>query len=317
MTSAVMLYGFSLLFGFSGTTDIYALASALDGSQVPTIAVLGVIIMILVGLGFKVSIVPLHFWAPDVYEGAPTPISGFISTASKAAGFAVVTRLFLVALPAFAIDWTWVLAILSAVTMTVGNLLALPQRNLKRLLAYSSIAHAGYALIGIIAFTELGAASVLFYMLAYLVTNMAAFGIVMAVGRIAKSDDYDAYKGLSRRAPALALAMLAAFLSLAGMPPFGGFIAKVAVFAAGVQANYVWLVVVGIINSVIGVYYYLNVMKYVYLFRMEGGEEERSPVAITPPSALALVVLSVGIVVVGTVISPWFNYARAAAGHLF
>ena len=161
-------------------------------------------------------------------------------------------------------------AVLSAVTMTLGNLLALPQRNLKRLLAYSSIAHAGYAMIGIVAVSQLGIASVVFYMLAYIVTNLAAFGIVMAVGRITGSDDYDAYRGLSRRSPWLALIMLAAFLSLAGMPPFGGFVAKVVVFAAGVQANYTWLVVIGILNSVVGVYYYLNVMKYVYLYRMEG-----------------------------------------------
>jgi NADH-quinone oxidoreductase subunit N len=268
-----------------------------------------------------VSIVPLHFWAPDVYEGAPTPIAGFLSTASKAAGFAVLARLFIVAFPdalaATAINWTAILAVLSAVTMTVGNLLALPQRNLKRLLAYSSIAHAGYAMIGIVAATRLGVQSVAFYMLAYIVTNLAAFGVVMALGRITGSDDLDAYRGLSRRSPALALCMLAAFLSLAGMPPFAGFVGKVVVFAAGVQANYVWLVVVGIINSVIGVYYYLNVMKYVYLFRMEGNDEEKHPIALPRPYALALVVLSVAIIVVGTVVAPWFSQADLAAATLF
>ena len=321
MTSAIMLYGFSLLYGFTGTTDLYALSAAIQSSPVPLVAVLGVILMIIVGLGFKVSIVPLHFWAPDVYEGAPTPVAGFLSTASKAAGFAVLARLLVVVFPVgfsgASIPWTTVLAILSAVTMTVGNLLALPQRNLKRMLAYSSIAHAGYAMIGIIAVTKLGVASVVFYMLAYLVTNLAAFGIVMAVGRVTNSDDYEAYRGLSRRSPALALAMLAAFLSLAGMPPFGGFIAKVAVFAAGVQAHYVWLVVVGILNSVVGVYYYLNVMKYVYLFRMESNDEEKHPVKVTRPHAIALSVLTVAIIVVGTVFAPWFGYAEAAASNLF
>jgi len=321
MTSAIMLYGFSLLYGFAGTTDLYALSSAIRSAEVPRLAILGIILMILVGLGFKVSMVPLHFWAPDVYEGAPTPVAGFISTASKAAGFAVVARLFFVAfpvvLPGYSIDWTTVFAILAAVTMTVGNLLALPQRNLKRLLAYSSIAHAGYAMIGIVAATRLGVASVAFYMLAYLLTNMAAFGIVMAVSRVTGSDDCDTYRGLSRRSPALALAMLAAFLSLAGMPPFGGFIAKVAVFTAGVQADYVWLVVVGILNSVVGVYYYLNVMKYVYLFRMERSDEEEHPVTITRPYAIALVVLTLGIILVGTVIAPWFGYAEVAAANLF
>jgi NADH-quinone oxidoreductase subunit N len=154
-------------------------------------------------------------------------------------------------------------------------------------------------------------------MLAYILTNLAAFGVVMAVGRVTGSDEYDSYKGLSRRSPALALAMLAAFLSLAGMPPFGGFIAKVLVFAAGVQADYTWLVVVGILNSVVGVYYYLNVMKYVYLFRMHGNDEERHPVRVTPPHAIALVVLTIGIILVGTVFAPWFDHAHAAAVVLF
>jgi NADH-quinone oxidoreductase subunit N len=317
MTSAIMLYGFSLLYGFAGTTDLYALAAAIRFSEVPLIAVLGAVLMIIVGLGFKVSIVPLHFWAPDVYEGAPTPVAGFLSTASKAAGFAVVARLFVVGFSGFSVDWTTVLAILSAVTMTVGNLLALPQRNLKRLLAYSSIAHAGYALIGIVAFSRLGIASVVFYMLAYIVTNLAAFAIVMAVGRVTNSDDYEAYRGLSRRSPALGLAMLVAFLSLAGMPPFGGFIAKVLVFAAGVQADFVWLVVVGILNSVVGMYYYLNVLKFVYLFRMEGNDEGQHPIALLRPSAIALLVLTAAIILVGTVFAPWFGHADAAAATLF
>jgi NADH-quinone oxidoreductase subunit N len=320
-TSAIMLYGFSLLFGFAGTTDLYGLAAGLQSSGLPLAAILGVILMIIVGIGFKVSMVPLHFWAPDVYEGAPTPIAGFLSTASKAAGFAVLARLFIVAFPdalaGTAINWTAVLAVLSAVTMTLGNLLALPQRNLKRLLAYSSIAHAGYAMIGIVAATQLGVQSVAFYMLAYIVTNLAAFGVVMAVGRITGSDELDAYRGLSRRSPVLALCMLAAFLSLAGMPPFAGFVGKVVVFAAGVQANYIWLVVLGIINSVIGVYYYLNVMKYVYLFRMEGNDEEKHPIALPRSYALALVVLSVAIIVVGTIVAPWFSQADLAAATLF
>src|SRR5512146_2299683 len=205
MTSAVMLYGFSLLFGFTGTTNMYALAAALKAGQIPTVGVLGIVLLIIVGLGFKVSIVPFHFWAPDVYEGAPTPVAGFLSTASKAAGFAVLARLFVVAFPDFSPNWTLIIAILSAVTMTLGNLLALPQKNLKRLLAYSSIGHAGYALIGVVAANKLGVTSVAFYMLAYIVTNLAAFGIVMAVGRIVGSDELDAYRGLSRRSPWVAL----------------------------------------------------------------------------------------------------------------
>lgn len=326
MTSAVMLYGFSLLFGFAGTTNLYALADAFKSGQLAAPVILGVIFLVIVGLGFKVSIVPFHFWAPDVYEGAPTPVSGFLSTASKAAGFSVIVRLFLVVFPSFSVDWTTVFAVLSAVTMTVGNLLALPQKNLKRLLAYSSIAHAGYAMIGLVAisqtqnglpFPQLGIASVIFYMVAYIVTNLAAFGIVVAVGRITGSDEYDDYRGLSRRSPWLALIMLAAFLSLAGMPPFGGFVAKIFVFAAGIQANYVWLVVIGILNSIVGVYYYLNVLKYVYLFRMEKEDEDMHPIPLTPPYTIALAILAVGVILIGTVFAPWFGFSNAAAMNLF
>lgn len=317
MTSAIMLYGFSLLYGFAGTTNLYALADAFRTGAIGTPVILGVILLIVVGLGFKVSVVPFHFWAPDVYQGAPTPVSGFLSTASKAAGFAVIARLFLVVFPDFSVDWTMIFAVLSAVTMTVGNLLALPQKDLKRLLAYSSIAHAGYAMIGIVAVSQLGVASVIFYMVAYIVTNLAAFGIVVAVSRVTGSDEYDSYRGLSRRSPWLALVMLAAFLSLAGMPPFSGFVAKVVVFAAGVQANYTWLVVIGILNSIIGVYYYLNVLKYVYLYRMEGEDEERHPVPVSSPYVIALVVLALGIVLVGTIFAPWFGFSNAAAANLF
>ncbi len=323
LTSSVMLYGFSLLFGFAGTTNIYDLADKLQAGNLSLVVAFGVLALILVGIGFKVSIVPFHFWAPDVYEGAPTPVAGFLSTASKAAGFAVLVRLFFVAFPNFAASWTLVLAILSAITMTVGNLLALPQTNIKRLLAFSSISHAGYVMIGVIAFSakltvpQLGAASVVFYLAAYILTNLLAFGIVMAYSRVTGLEDIKDYAGLSRRSPWLALLMLAAFLSLAGMPPFGGFVAKVFVFAAGVQAGYVWLVIVGIINSIIGVYYYLNVLKYVYLYRMPEQDEENHPIPLTRPYMIALAVLVIGVILIGTVFAPWFSWSNAGALNLF
>jgi NADH-quinone oxidoreductase subunit N len=317
LTSTVMLYGFSLVFGFTGTTDLYQLADMLKAGNLQLVTTFSVLALILVGIGFKVSIVPLHFWAPDVYEGSPTPVAGFLSTASKAAGFAVLTRLFIVAFPDLASSWTAVLAVLAAVTMTVGNLLALPQTNIKRLLAFSSVAHAGYVLIGVIALTQLGVASVVFYLAAYILTNLLAFGIVMAFSRVTGLEEITDYAGMSRRNPGLALMMLAAFLSLAGMPPFGGFVAKVVVFAAGVQAGYVWLVVIGIINSVIGVYYYLNVLKYVYLYRMPNQDEENHPVPLTRPYAIALVVLVFGVILIGTLFAPWFNWSDAAALNLF
>ncbi|HXD08602.1 MAG TPA: NADH-quinone oxidoreductase subunit N [Anaerolineales bacterium] len=316
-TSTIMLYGFSLIFGFTGTTDLYRLTEMLRSGSVSPLSAFGILALILVGLGFKVSFVPFHFWAPDVYEGSPTPVAGFLSTASKAAGFAVLIRLFFVAFPDFSASWTLVLAILAAVTMTVGNLLALPQTNIKRLLAFSSIAHAGYALIGVVAFSKLGAASVVFYLAAYILTNLLAFGIAMAFSKVTGLEDIRDYAGMSRRAPWLGLMMLAAFLSLTGMPPFGGFVAKIFVFAAGIQAGYTWLVIVGILNSIIGVYYYLNVLKYVYLYRMPNEDEENQPVALTRPYAIALAVLAIGVVLIGTVFAPWFGWSNAAGLNLF
>ena len=319
LTSTIMLYGFSLVFGFSGTTDLYKLAEMYQVGTLSKLSAFAVLALILVGIGFKVSIVPFHFWAPDVYEGAPTPVAGFLSTASKAAGFAVLIRLFFIAFPGvdLAKSWTMALAILSAVSMTVGNLLALPQTNIKRLLSYSSIAHAGYALIGVVAFSQLGAASVIFYLAAYIATNLLAFGVAMAFSRVTGLENLNDYSGMSRRSPWLGLMMLAAFLSLTGMPPFGGFVAKVFVFAAGIQAGYTWLVVVGIINSIVGVYYYLNVLKYVYLYRMPNEDEENHPIALTRPYAIALTLLAVGVVLLGTVFAPWFEWSRTAGLILF
>ena len=317
LTSTVMLYGFSLLFGFSGTADLYAIAGKLRSELL-----LGVIFLLIVGLGFKVSIAPFHFWAPDVYEGAPTPVTGFLSTASKAAGFAVILRLFMASFQGNAEQWTMVFAVLAAVTMTIGNLLALPQKNIKRMLAYSSVAHAGYILIGVAAIyrseaslSELAVTSVIFYLVAYLATNLAAFGIVMAFARVAGSDEIAAYNGLSRKHPGLALGMLVAMLSLAGMPPFGGFVAKVFVFAAAVESNLIWLAVVGILNSIVGVYYYLIVLKHVYLYRDEANEDK--PFPVSRPYAIALTVLVLGVILLGTVFAPWFDLSAMGAVNLF
>jgi NADH-quinone oxidoreductase subunit N len=268
---------------------------------------------VLVGFGFKISVVPFHFWAPDVYEGAPTPIAGFLSTASKAAGFAVLLRFLIVAFPALAPYWGAILAALATATMTLGNFIALAQRNIKRMLAYSSIAHAGYALIGLVSLSSLGVTSVIFYLVAYIVTNLAAFGVVAAYGRVVGSDDIAAYAGMSRRSPGLALALLVALLSLSGMPPFAGFIAKFTVFAAAVQANLIWLAVVGVLNSIVGLYYYLTVLKVVYLYR---SEDEDKVLPIPRSYGLALVVLVVGIVLVGTVFTPWFSLSNMAAAMM-
>jgi NADH-quinone oxidoreductase subunit N len=314
MTSAVLLYGLTLVYGFGGATGFDELSKQFASSTPFSI---GVLILLVVGLGFKLSLAPFHFWAPDTYEGSPTPVAGFLSTASKAAGFAVLARLFLTTFGSSAQEWQMMLAILAAVTMILGNLVALAQKNIKRLLAYSSIAHAGYALLGVIAASELGIASAVFYLLAYVLTNLAAFGVIAIVGRAVGSDDVRAYDGLSRRSPYLALAMLAAFLSLSGMPPFGGFIGKFLVFFAAIQAGWTWLVVIGIITSIVGVYYYLTVMKYVYLYRMEGEDEEANPIPLTRPHLLAIGILTVGVILVGTIFAPWFGLSTDAAASLF
>ncbi len=314
MTSAIMLYGFSLLYGFSGTTDLYAIAANLQQGSGPVVYVIGSLFMVLIGFGFKISAVPMHFWAPDVYEGAPTPVAGFLSTASKAAGFAVLLRVLQIVFPIDAQAWSVILAVLSVASMTLGNLIALSQKNIKRLLAFSSIAHAGYALIGVVTGTELGVSSVVFYLIAYMATNLAAFGVVSIASKFLGSDDLTAYYGLSRRSPGLALAMLVAFLSLAGMPPFGGFVVKVVVFAAAVNAGWIWLAAVGALNSIIGLYYYLTVLKYVYLYRQEGDEQ---PMPVAGSNKVALAVLSVAILAIGTIFAPWFGWVTNAAAALF
>jgi NADH-quinone oxidoreductase subunit N len=319
MSSAILLYGFSLLYGFTGTTSLYGLVGALG--ELPIALVMSVMGLVLAGFSFKISVVPFQFWAPDVYEGAPTPVAGFLSTASKAAGFAVLMRVLLAAFPDVTLSWQMILAAIAIVTMTFGNLLALAQRNVKRLLAYSSIAHAGYILIGVVAIAptgmNLGFASVVFYLIAYLLTNLAAFGAVAAFERVSGRNDIDAYKGLSRRSPTLALVLLVAFLSLSGMPPFGGFIAKVFVFAAAVDAGFILLAVVGVLNSIIGLYYYLTLLKYVYLYRQDDLAEEQKPLPLSRSYSLALLLLVAGIILLGTWFAPWFGWSQTAAASLF
>ena len=249
-----MLYGFSLLYGFSGSTNIYRIAESFRAGGIPLAAIIGSLLLVLVGFTFKISGVPFHFWAPDDYQGAPTPVSGFLSTASKAAGFVVLARVLAAVFQDISLYWGAIIAAIAVASMTIGNLLALTQKNIKRMLAYSSIAHAGYALIGLVTISRIGLSSMVLYLIVYLVTNLAAFGIVSAYGRIVGSDELSAYYGMSRRSPWLALALLVALLSLAGMPPLGGFIAKVFVFAAAVDANMVWLAVVGVLNAIIGLY---------------------------------------------------------------
>ena len=319
-TSAIMLYGFSLLYGFTGKTNLYELAGALAAGAVPIPALLAVILLLLAGFGFKVSAVPFHFWAPDVYEGAPSPVTGFISTASKAAGFAVLARVTLAVFPSIETYWVSLMVAIAAVTMTLGNTIALSQKNIKRLLAYSSIAQAGYALIGLAAASPAGIAATIYYLAAYIPTNLAAFGGIVLVYRATGSDEIADYAGMSRRAPGLALVFLVAFLSLGGMPPLGGFFGKFFVFAAAIQQGValgnnwlIGLVFVGVINAIVGLYYYLTVLKVVYLY------PPRAETKVDVPRAyrVALWACVIGILLLGTWSTPWIGWATAAAGNLF
>ncbi len=313
--STIMLYGFSLLFGFTGQTNIHQIALSFYDIKFSEVTIVGCLLLILVGFLFKISAFPFHFWAPDVYEGAPTPIAGFLSTASKAAGFVVLLRILVtIFTPSATPEWNNLLAIIAVLTMTIGNVLALVQKNIKRLLAFSSIAHAGYILIGVVALSFFGISSVVFYLVAYLITNLAAFGIVVTFSNVVGSDDISAYSGLSRRKPWLALAMLVAFLSLAGMPPLAGFMAKFFVFAAAVKVDMVWLAFIGVINSIVGLYYYLTVLKHVYLFR---SDDESKPLAISRPYSIALSILVIGIILVGTLFGPWFNLSNIISASIF
>jgi NADH-quinone oxidoreductase subunit N len=313
-TSTIMLYGFSLLFGFTGKTNIYEISAVLLSGRVPVLPVLVSLLLVLAGFGFKVSMVPFHFWSPDVYEGAPTPITALISVASKAAGFAVLVRVLLAIFPDVQSYWGPLIAVIAVFTMTLGNTLALAQRNVKRLLAYSSIAQAGYALIGLAALSPSGIAATIFYLLMYTVTNLVTFGVVILASRVIGSDEITDYAGLSRRSPGLALAFLIGFLSLGGMPPLAGFFAKFFVFTAAVESGMVWLAVIGVLNSIVGLYYYLTILKVVYLYR---SEHDNEPIAVPRAYALALWVCAGGVILIGTIAGPWLTWVTSAARGLF
>jgi NADH-quinone oxidoreductase subunit N len=284
IASAVMLYGISLLYGATGSLylrDIaqFFFAQIAQAGEVAGLSYVAIpaTLLILVGLGFKASLAPFHQWAPDTYDGSPTPVATFLSTASKAAAFAVLARFFIVGLAPFQVSWVPILAGLSIITMTMGNLAALRQNNIKRMLAYSSIAQAGYILMGLVAMTtETGVAmnglnGVLIYLFAYLFTNVGAFLVVMAVEETTGSTDISAYEGLIRRAPWLAVMFVIFLLSLTGIPLTGGFLGKLYVFGAAVQHQYFWLAAAGMINAAIAGYYYLNVVRAMF-FSSEGDE---------------------------------------------
>jgi NADH-quinone oxidoreductase subunit N len=317
VTSTVMLYGLSLLYGFTGQTSFSAVAAGLAGVDGPPVLV--AIILIAVGFGFKVAAVPFHFCTLDVYEGAPTPITAYISVASKAAGFAVLVRVFNVVFPVPFQHSQWVNLVetLSIVTMTLGNVLAIPQRNIKRMLAYSSIAQAGYVLIGVAAASRLGVAAAIFYLGAYVLTNLSAFTVVILVTNKTGSDEIKDFAALGRRSPYLSLLMLLALLSLAGVPPLAGFFGKFYVFQAAVGAGLVRLAIIGVLNAIIGLYYYLVIVRVMFVDRTERPEDEEDPVLVPTASRWALGVTIFGVLFLGIFATPWYNVATKAAEAFF
>jgi NADH-quinone oxidoreductase subunit N len=311
--SSFLLYGIALLYGATGSTNLdrIAVSAAVRGGEPMVLVGLG---MLLVGFGFKISSVPFHMWAPDVYEGAPTTITALIATGSKAAAFAALIRVLVISLRGAQPDWSALLWGIAALTMTVGNVVALAQSNLKRMLAYSSIAHVGYMLMGLVAGGSVGAGAVLFYLLAYTFTVVGSFGVISLCARAGEEAvEVGDYAGLARRHPVLAATLTLFLLSLVGMPPLAGFVAKFYLFRSAVLAGYVWLTVIAVLNSAIAAYYYLRVIVYMYMREPEG---ESMAVAPSLAGGLALTLALAGVVVLGLMPAPFADLAQAAVAPL-
>ena len=297
-----MLYGISLIYGLTGRLDLGALALLPERMAAAPGVGLAALLLLTAGLGFKLALVPFHMWAPDAYEGAPTPVASFISLGPKLAGFALLARLFLVSLPT-ATSWPLLLGGAAVLSMTIGNMAALAQTNVKRLLAYSSIAHAGTMAVGIAVATPFGLAAVMYYLLAYLLMNGAAFMGVIAVANAAGREEIGAFAGLSRREPALAFMITVAFLSLAGIPPLAGFFGKMWIFGSALKAGAVGLAVVAALNSVVALFYYARVIQAMYL-------EPAAASARLPRSRslrLGLALCTLGLFLLGLWQGPWLD----------
>ncbi len=298
---AILLFGMSLLYGLTGSTDLAAVGRALEAGGDMHWLGLVALVLVLAGLGYKASLVPFHQWAPDTYDGAPTPISAFLSTASKAAGFAVVGRVFLVAFPDFQPDWTVVLGAIAVLTMFLGNLTALKQKSVKRMLAYSSIGQAGYILLGLVAVssdpTFGGINGVMIYLFGYIFTNIGAFLLLLPIEKKSGgSTDMTQFDGLATRSPGVALLMSLFLISLAGIPPTAGFIGKFYVFAAVINQRMILLGALAALNTVIAAFYYLNVIRHMYFAEssVEGGVAP-SRGLMTVLVVNAVMVLAIGI----------------------
>ncbi|MBI2857612.1 MAG: NADH-quinone oxidoreductase subunit N [Chloroflexi bacterium] len=308
VASAVLLYGMVFIYGLTGETELTRIAAAVQslrpGSIVDNPALLLGMVLIVAGFGFKISSFPFQMWVPDVYEGAPTPITGYLSAASKAAGFAVVLRIFTNAFggPAWLNqNWGMMFAVLAALTMTFGNLVAIAQANIKRMMAYSSIAQAGYMMVGLAAASgaELLAGeargALAFFLASYTLTNVGAFIAIIAFSNKTGTDNISEYSGMGKRAPMLAIGLTVCLVSLVGLPPTAGLIAKIYLFNAAVQQGFVWLVLIGVINTVISAYYYLRVVKLMWL----GAPASDEPVPSSASLRTALTLACAGVLLLG------------------
>jgi NADH-quinone oxidoreductase subunit N len=323
VSSGMMLYGISILFGLTGAIDIYGINQVLMTGNINALPLIIATILIIVGFGYKISAVPFHFWTPDVYEGAPITITAFLSVASKAAGFAMMMRFFKISFidPAVGnltagswsilhgFDWNYIIAALSVLTMTIGNLVAIWQNNLKRLLAYSSIAHAGYMLMGVVVLSNEGFSAIMIYFVVYLFMNLGAFYTVMIVADKIGSEDIEDYKGLGYRTPLVGVVMTIFLLSLTGIPPTAGFIGKLYIFAALINAKWFWLAIVGVLNSVVSLYYYVRIFRNMFL-REPGANAQ--PIKFSMSQVIVLLILVIPTLLIGLYFSPLVDYAQAS-----
>ncbi len=314
-SSAFLLYGIAFIYGATGTTDLKGISEFLSrATYMKDPMLLAGMGLLLVGFGFKIATVPFHMWTPDVYEGAPTSVTAFMSVGVKAAVFAAFLRVFSHALWDLQPDWNQLLWILAVLTMTLGNVVAIAQTNIKRMLAYSSIAHAGYIMVGMIASNELGTSSILFYMLAYAFTNLGAFGVVILFGRKGEGNlDIEDYSGMGFKYPVLGLLMAVFLFSLAGIPPTAGFVGKFYIFGAAVKAGYIWLAIIGVMNSLVSVYYYLRVTVMMY---MKDPVEDLEGLHWSPSMIVALIIAVAGTLLIGIFPSPYLDLAKQSVLHL-
>jgi len=311
LSSGVLLYGISLLYGAAGTVQLAELSQRLAeaDAQGSMLVPLGWLLLA-AGLFFKVSAVPFHIWTPDVYVGAPTPVTAWLAVASKGASFAILLRIFYEGLISLRVEWQTVVAVVAVATMVWGNLAALTQDNVKRMLAYSSIAHAGYVLLGVLAISEVGLWSVLFYMLAYTFITMGAFGTVILLERREYAGETCAdYAGLSRRSPFLAAMMLLFLIALTGIPPTGGFVGKFYLFAAALQGGWTWVAVIGVLTSALSLYYYFRIVVFMYL----KDSDASTPIPVRSPALVgAIAFCALATLILGIMPGPFIEFAKSS-----